>query len=176
MNASLGSCHLHTHLMDPDTLSTISVHEMHDTSSCPVALSSALPRISNWFTANHSSVFHCPAQIVIASQMGGLNSNASTSLPLIIIQPSPFGPVLFTQSRDAKHTIMGLRRCLGKDVHPFRFDCRPSLTAKGRQHSVVMDPMSKGKRTMTSIGREEGPPFRVHVALFRRPVLPKPPE
>ncbi|PWY75901.1 hypothetical protein BO83DRAFT_249234 [Aspergillus eucalypticola CBS 122712] len=58
--------------MDPDTLSTISVHGMHDTSSCPVPLSSALPRISNWFTANHSSVFHCPAQIVIASQMGGL--------------------------------------------------------------------------------------------------------
>lgn len=66
MNASLGSCHLHTHLMDPDTLSTISVHEMHDTSSCPVALSSALPRISYWFTANHSSVFHCPAQIINA--------------------------------------------------------------------------------------------------------------
>ncbi|OJJ69931.1 hypothetical protein ASPBRDRAFT_645756 [Aspergillus brasiliensis CBS 101740] len=47
LNASLGSCHLHTHLMDPDTLSTTSVHEMHDTSSCPVALSSALPRIPN---------------------------------------------------------------------------------------------------------------------------------
>lgn len=52
--------------------------------------------------------------------------------PLIFIQPSPFGPVLFTQNRVAKHTNMGLRRCLGKDVHPFRFDCRPSLTATGR--------------------------------------------